>query len=158
MLHLLRITHCEDASFRRSPLPNAYKKCNLPIGLISLNAVSKNKNTQNAALLKEFWKKRRGATRSRGKPENPKTRKIRQHRKIQNHSEQHHMIESLARGCISQTRSASPGRRTYARPLISWLHIADPRCIPKRPYVCTSPLISKKGWGGAKISTDQAQM
>jgi hypothetical protein len=26
--------------------------------------------------MKEFWKKRRGATRSRGNPDNPKTRKI----------------------------------------------------------------------------------
>ena len=48
----------------------------MPYGLISLNAVTKNKNTQNAVFLKELWKKRRGATRSEGKPDNPKTRKI----------------------------------------------------------------------------------
>jgi hypothetical protein len=40
--------------------------------LISLNAVTKNKNTQNAVTLEEFWKKRRGATRSTCKENNTK--------------------------------------------------------------------------------------
>ena len=49
--------------------------CHMVSTLISLNAVTKNKYTQNAVFLKELWKKRRGAILSEGKPDNPKTRK-----------------------------------------------------------------------------------
>ena len=70
------IYHCVNAPSDCSPLPSDYNKCKLPYGLISTNAVTKNNLAQKAVTLKELWKKRRGATRSEGKPYNPKTRKI----------------------------------------------------------------------------------
>jgi hypothetical protein len=44
------LCHCVNASFRCSPLASAYNKSKLPYRLISLNAVTKNKYTQNAVL------------------------------------------------------------------------------------------------------------
>ena len=45
-----KIIYCVSASFDCSPLPSAYNKFKLPHCLISLNAVTKNKITQNAIL------------------------------------------------------------------------------------------------------------
>ena len=69
------MTHCVNAPCDCSPLSSAYNKCDLPYCLISTNAVTENNLTQNAVSFKELWKKRRGATLSEGKPDNPKTRK-----------------------------------------------------------------------------------
>ena len=102
----LESAHCVNASFRCSPLPSAYNNCKLPHGLISQRTRTHkmpyySKNTGRNAEARHVLK------------ENPTIRKQ------GNRSEQHHLIESLARGCISQTRSASPRGRTCARPLIS---------------------------------------
>ena len=107
--------YCENASFRCSPLQRAYIKCKLPYGLICLNVITKSNNTQNAVLLKEFWKKRRDATRSRWKPDNPKTRKIDNVEKFKT------VLSNTIWSRVSQGTT-----------------IADPQCNPKRPYVRTS--------------------